>query len=139
MSSRLAASIVVDGTAAEVYAPYEYRDVVKCFPGRRWNPALKCWLIGSSFGEAMAEALRAAGCTVVVTRRGGAERGAADDDQHVVGAGWADALFAAVGPGRADAVYRALSRVLHPDHGGDPQLQQALNTARDRYRRRGAA
>lgn len=138
MSSRLAASIVVDGTAAEVRAPYDVRDVVKALPGRRWHPTLKCWLIGSSFAEAMAEALRAAGCTVVVTRRGGAERGGLDDDQHVVGAGWADALFAAVGPGRDDAVYRALSRVLHPDHGGDPQLQQALNVARDRLRR-GAA
>lgn len=45
---------------------------------------------------------------------------------------WAEALFAAVGKDRQDAVYKALSRVLHPDVGGDTALMQALNDARRR-------
>ena len=132
------ARLVVDAVAVAVYAPYEYRDVIKCFPGRRWNPQHKCWLVGASFADAMAEALKAAGCTVIVTRHGGAEDGA-HRDHHVVGAGWAETLFAAVGPARAAAVYRALSRVLHPDAGGDTALMRELNAARDRQRCRGAA
>lgn len=125
------ARLVVDTVAVAVYAPYEYRDVIKCFPGRRWNPQHRCWLVGASFDDAMAEALKAAGCTVIVTRHGGAEHGA-HRDHHVIGAGWAEALFGAVGPSRADAVYRSLSRVLHPDVGGSNQLMGQLNAARQR-------
>jgi hypothetical protein len=46
---------------------------------------------------------------------------------------WAHSLFRAVGPDRAEAVYKALSRVLHPDTPtGDHQLMQQLNEARRR-------
>jgi hypothetical protein len=45
---------------------------------------------------------------------------------------WAQALFSNVGPDRADQVYRALTRILHPDNPrtGDTILQRELNTAR---------
>jgi hypothetical protein len=43
---------------------------------------------------------------------------------------WAKLLFQAVGPDRAEAVYRALAKVLHPDTPtGDTRLQQQLNAA----------
>lgn len=46
---------------------------------------------------------------------------------------WADALYAAVGPDRIDAVHRALTKVLHPDATtGDANLMRDLNIARDR-------
>lgn len=47
------------------------------------------------------------------------------------GADWAVELFAAVGPARAESVFRALTRVLHPDVAtGDTVLMQDLNNAR---------
>lgn len=127
MSTRVA-RLVVDAVAVAVYAPYEYRDVIKCFPGRRWNPQHRCWLVGASFADAMAEALRAAGCSVIVTYHRAQQRA------ELRGGGWADELFTAVGPSRAEVVYRALSRVLHPDAGGDTALMQQLNAARQRCR-----
>jgi hypothetical protein len=48
---------------------------------------------------------------------------------------WAVVLMEAVGPQRREAVFRALTRVLHPDvTGGDNTLQQQqLNEARDAF------
>ncbi len=46
---------------------------------------------------------------------------------------WAQIMFRRVGHHGADAVYRALSRVLHPDSPtGDTSLQRELNEARNR-------
>ena len=48
-----------------------------------------------------------------------------------LGQPWAELLFRAVGPGRADAVFKSLARVLHPDApGGDAELMKALVAAR---------
>ncbi|WP_280300972.1 hypothetical protein [Nocardia neocaledoniensis] len=45
---------------------------------------------------------------------------------------WAEQLFLAVGGARADAVFKALAKILHPDVGkaGDTVLMQQLNDAR---------
>ena len=43
---------------------------------------------------------------------------------------WASGVFRRVGPHRTDAVYRGLSKLLHPDVGGDTKLMQELNAAR---------
>jgi hypothetical protein len=50
------------------------------------------------------------------------------------GVGAADpfaALFELVGPERHEPVFKALTKILHPDAGGDGRLQQQLNDARD--------
>lgn len=48
---------------------------------------------------------------------------------------WAEMLFAAVGSTRANAAFRALSRVLHPDAStGDAELMRALLAARSKRR-----
>ncbi|WP_329414602.1 hypothetical protein OG563_18045 [Nocardia vinacea] len=50
--------------------------------------------------------------------------------------GWAEMLFAAVGPALSESVFKALTKCLHPDvSGADRTLQQQLNAARDRMRR----
>lgn len=50
-------------------------------------------------------------------------------------ADWADTLLRAVGPDRHEAVFKALTRVLHPDAAtGDEDLMKDLNQARDRLR-----
>jgi hypothetical protein len=46
---------------------------------------------------------------------------------------WAEILLRAVGPSREDAVFKALTRVLHPDaKTGDEVLMKELNIARDK-------
>jgi hypothetical protein len=46
---------------------------------------------------------------------------------------WAEVLLTAVGPERADAVFRAVSRIVHPDtENGDAGLMRELIAARDR-------
>jgi hypothetical protein len=91
---------------------------------RRWNPVRREWLILEPvYGAELARVLRGAGYTVI----------GLDDPpnrQHVDDpAAWARAVFQRVGPTRAPLAYRLLSRVCHPDHGGDHQLQLELNQA----------
>ena len=126
--------VVRDALYARVYSPYEHREVIKNFPGRRWEPAGKYWTVPLDVVDAVADALRAAGCTVYVTRSDGSPWGAGA--RHGVrdqpGRGWADALLDAVGPERIDQTVRAMSRVLHPDAGGDHRLMCELTAARER-------
>jgi len=86
---------------------------------RRWQPATKTWLVDASYRAAVAAMFAAHGYRVT----GGPQRA----QQH-----WAGGLFAALPVRLHDPAYRALSRVLHPDFGGDTQLQQELNDARRR-------
>jgi hypothetical protein len=81
------------------------------------------------FAPDLAAILRASGYTIV----------GLDDrpppNRHSDGT-CAEALLAAFGPERTDAVYRAVSRVLHPDVAtGDATLQRQLNAAREGLRR----
>ncbi|MFF2085911.1 hypothetical protein ACFVVM_19200 [Nocardia sp. NPDC058176] len=50
------------------------------------------------------------------------------------GGTWAEQLFSALGASRTEAVFRALTKVFHPDNikTGDTVLMQQLNEARDR-------
>lgn len=127
--------VVADSTSARVFCPYELRELVKTFPGRKWRPDEKCWTVGLSTVDALADALRAVGETVFVTRADGTPwtSGRAEHGHRAApSSSWAESLLGAVGPERADAVFRALSRVLHPDAGGDTALMQQLNAARTR-------
>ena len=56
------------------------------------------------------------------------------------GTDWAAHLFRAVGPRRAPAVHRALTRVLHPDNAvtGSHELQRQLNDAKAQIERTNA-
>ena len=78
--------------------------------------------------DALAGALRAAGQHVFFTAGGADNRRA--PSPGTPDRTWAEHLFAAVGPAHADATYRAMSKVLHPDTGGDTVLMQQLNAAR---------
>jgi len=93
---------------------------------RRWRPDDKAWVVHVEFAQILANALTRQGHTVVEVDGPGPHR--TDTDDADAGA-WARLLFARVGPQRADAVYRALSKCLHPDVGGDTELQRELNAA----------
>lgn len=89
---------------------------------RSWSREAMKWTVDMDWAPALADALRAADCTVI----GLGERA------HCESAAWALGLLHAVGPHRISAVYRALSKVLHPDNAatGCPVLQRELNDAR---------
>jgi hypothetical protein len=128
--------IVIDGDTAMCFTPYRLREIVKSFPGRKWDATLRAWLVPVVLADELADALRHAGETVFVTGTGGArwQSGRTDHGHRdTPGATWAHRLLDAVGDDRAERVFKALAHVLHPDvAGGDTQLMQQLNEARDR-------
>jgi hypothetical protein len=104
---------------------------------RKWRPVTRSWWIFGYYAGYLASELDAHAHTVTgidpnhwrrrgSQHNGGRHNGCAADD-------WATILFARVGPERTDAVFKALSRVLHPDNidTGDNELQRQLNDARD--------
>jgi hypothetical protein len=124
------ATVLITGTGMMRTVRFRYDpdlvDLIKTIVpsyARSWRPADRSWTLDIDWTAQLIAAIRAAGHTVIT-----------DDDQHPPSdhrrQGWANGLFDRVGPSRAPACYRALSRVLHPDTaGGDTQLQQELNQA----------
>jgi len=124
------ARIIVGQFLADVFSPIELKDLVKSFPGRRWDPVRKCWTIPVHLADALAAELRAAGCEVRVTLPDGSQP---HWTPSPVAGTWADQLLGRVRQDRIDTVHRALVKVLHPDRdGGSTELMADLNTARDR-------
>jgi hypothetical protein len=92
---------------------------------RSWNPDRREWLILEPvYATQLADTLRRLGHTIIGIDDPPVQRQHATDP-----AGWARAVFQRIGPGRAPLAYKLLSRLCHPDHGGDHQLQVELNQA----------
>jgi hypothetical protein len=92
---------------------------------RSWNPDRREWLILEPvYATQFADTLRRLGHNIVGLDDPPAQRYHGTDS-----ADWAHLLFKRVGRQRCDQVYRALSRCLHPDVGGDTDLQRELNDA----------
>jgi hypothetical protein len=97
-------------------------------PHRRYNPQTRIWTVGDEYAGGLAAELADLGFTVAgidgtVSRR-------RDDHDD---AAWARALFERIArdrPDLIDAVFRAMSKVLHPDAGGNTALMRELNDAR---------
>ena len=94
---------------------------------RSWDPQLRQWTVRAELVEHFATVLRATGHTVVGVEPDPPPRTGAGTDQ------WARTLLRRVGPTRREPVFRALTRVLHPDNAdtGDTTLQRELNLARE--------
>ncbi len=96
---------------------------------RTWDAARKAWTVDEMWAPALVGALKLSGHTVSGYSTGNSHT---PPPRQNKGGEWASAVFVRVGPERATAVYRALSRCLHPDTpSGDKQLQQELNDAHD--------
>lgn len=109
-------------------------DLVKTLPSyaRSWNSSAKHWTVDQGYVDQLAALLRADGHRVVIT--GGRKQSSTPPPPRTAPReNWADALLEAVGQERVEPVHRALTKVLHPDVGGDTKLMQALNAARDRW------
>jgi hypothetical protein len=102
--------------------------LVKTVPAwaRSWDRTTRQWQIHPDYADELADAMRQCGCEVI----------GIDDAPSRADLSWAQALFRRVGAIRADAVFRALTKVLHPDNPvtGNPQLQRELNAARAELR-----
>jgi hypothetical protein len=111
-------------TVRFAYDPAVVAAIKQTVPGyaRSWHPHSHTWLVDPFWAPVLADTLQALGHTVTGLQP--AQRQAHGD------ADWARALFKRVGPQRYGPVYRALSRILHPDTAtGDTRLQRELNTA----------
>lgn len=105
--------------------------LVKTVPGhrRRYSATTKAWWIASTEITSLIGVLESAGHRVV----GWTATSTPPPPPRSTGQNWADTLLTAVGPTRTEAVFRALTKVLHPDVAtGDTVLTQQLNSARDR-------
>ena len=97
---------------------------------RSWSAPTKRWLVSDSYADALAKAMTNLGYTVVGIRTESAKARTAADAPRADQSQWARTLFHRVGPTRVVPVYRALSRIVHPDTAtGDTKLQQELNDA----------
>lgn len=99
-------------------------DVIKSLPwdARRWDQGSRVWRVEVSYAQPLAGHLRELGYLVV---------GLDAPRQATADGDWARVLFRRVGRMRSEPVFRALTRVLHPDAGGDTALMTELNRARD--------
>lgn len=130
-------TINVSGRNATVRSPFEAKDLIKTLPVRSWSAEQKCWVIPAGDVEILRFMLKHAGFTVVVNGTPSNQRhNEPPHGNHTSTDTWADRMFVALGPDLSIAVYKALSRVLHPDTGGSTEHMKVLNAARDRHGRR---
>ncbi len=125
-----------NGLDAAVYSPYEFKEIVKSFPGRRYNKARKCWIVPVAFVNSVADALRLAGVQVFVTDSHGQAWTGSTSKTHghrdTPAVDWVEEAFKAVRPDKADKLRRGLLLAFHPDHGGSHEISVQINQAADR-------
>jgi len=119
------------GDHYEVSFPYDPTAVavIKALPSyaRRWNPDRKLWRVEIEYARSLAGNLRELGYVVVGVEPPREPPRA--NGRTINGTAWAHTLLHRAGPERSERVFRALSKILHPDVGGDTQLQRELNDA----------
>jgi hypothetical protein len=105
--------------------------LVKALPtwARRWDPLTKAWYIDVGHAEELAADFAEIGYLVVGLERSRTGNGACNGACAHSGDIFAQ-LLRHVGNDRSERVFKALTRILHPDTaGGDGRLQQQLNDA----------
>lgn len=115
-----------DTWEAQVFSPFEAKDIIRGMPTRRWDKERRCWVIPVDDAAALRGRLEWEGFTVQVHSNWRPE------PRTTTVVNWADSLFQALPEALAEKAFKALTRVLHPDTGGDTALMQQLNGARDR-------
>lgn len=95
-------------------------------PARRWDRSVRAWVIEAMFVADLARAFASIGYQVLGL------------DEPQAGSTWAAAMFSQLPERLHDPAFKALTKVLHPDMGGDLRAMQALNDARPTQRRSAA-
>ncbi len=109
-----------------VYSPDIVAAIKNTVPAfaRSFDPITKIWMVDCEWATVLAAQLRYLGYAIV-----GLDDQRPSASHATDSADWARAVFTRVGRNRAPQAYKLLSRVCHPDHGGDHQLQLELNAA----------
>lgn len=118
--------ITTAGPMATVAFPYDPKAtaIVKEMPGRRWDPDERCWWIRAGLVSLTARAFHDAAYRVSVD--GQPYTPPANSSSTAPGSP-IKALFCTLPEHLRQPTYKALSKVLHPDTGGDCRLMQELN------------
>lgn len=105
----------------------------------RWNPDMRIWVGDLKYLDPLVAHLRHAGCFIDITEHDPKPPPPKPPPPRKATTDWASGMFAALSPELGEKVYRALSRVLHPDADGDGRQQQILNDAWSRMRPKAGA
>lgn len=123
------------GDELHVAFPYnaEIVQAMRGVPTAHWEPHFRVWSVGAAYAVELAYALRMWESQMVWREVENPLTPAQPDVPKLTT--WAQAMFAAVGPERTDAAFRALSKVLHPDlPNGSDDLMRQLIEARESVR-----
>jgi hypothetical protein len=104
--------------------------IMHSIPGRRWEPAGRFWIIRLDTIRLAATRFHAAGFDVTIDGIPWEPTTGLTQPPHAP----LVALFRFLPERLRQPAYRALSRVLHPDTGGDDELMKALNRAMEENR-----
>ncbi len=123
-------TITSTGAVTVVTFPYDEQAVtiIRTIPGRHWNAELKQWLIATDRARLAAKRFHDAGFTVTIDGRA-YESTPPPSPTSATAKPPLVALFNVLPDRLRQPVYKALSKVLHPDVGGDTALMQQLNRA----------
>ncbi len=96
---------------------------------RSWNTSTREWTVNVDYANLLASAVRSLGHRAIGLDP---QQPPPRNNTHTDPAQWAMDLLHRVGPTRREPVFRALTKVLHPDNQqtGDTRLKRELNDAR---------
>jgi hypothetical protein len=119
------------GLATVRFARYDAQAVaiIKSTPLHRWDKERKTWTVDMESVPLLAQTFETAGFLVAVDGVPWAERSTPKAETF---ASPLVALFGVLPSHMRKPTYRALSKVFHPDAGGDTKLMQQLNDALER-------
>jgi hypothetical protein len=100
--------------------------------GRKWDPATKLWIIEPNYHSLALRLAKHHYNKVILKDTHGYHSDETPEPKKPRDADWAAAMFAAVPEQLHQPLYRAISKVLHPDIGGDPENMKTLTRAYDK-------
>lgn len=101
-------------------------EIMKSVPVHRWDPVRKHWTTESSWVELLAKRFHDRGHQVAIDGQLWAPPNMKTLAPPIT------ALFDALPAHLRSPAYKALSKILHPDAGGDLELMKQLNNVMDR-------
>jgi hypothetical protein len=121
-------TITTDTAMAAVAFRYDEDalDVIRQVPGRHWDSEERVWWIRAALVAMAAQDFTAAGFDVLVDGKPWTPPTTSSGSRNDTGSPWG-ALFRTLPEHLRQPTYKALSKVLHPDTGGDGRLMQELN------------
>jgi hypothetical protein len=132
----MAVAVILFTTLDDDYSTVEFLydpravEIMKSVPVHRWDAAHKLWTTESSWVHLLAKRFHDKGFPVAID-----EELWTPPDPKKLSAPML-ALFDALPAHLRGPAYRALSKVLHPDAGGDTELMKQLNQAVEDRRKR---